>query len=190
MTGEAAPGPDIRPVGPGSWADFSRLFTTRGAPSTCWCMIFRSQPDGTRPLVRADREAEMHRRISGGEPVGLLAYDAGRPAGWCSAAPRSTYRGVGGAAYPDTDGDEVWSLVCFFVLRSARGQGLQHALLAAAVEHAAGAGAKVLEAYPVLPDSPSYRFGGLVPFFEAAGFTHRGTAGSRRQVMSLPLPGS
>jgi len=51
-------------------------------------------------------------------------------------------------------------------------------------------GATSLEAYPVDPDSPSYRFGGFVPFFLAAGFREVGRAGTRRHVMRLDLRGN
>ena len=40
-------------------------------------------------------------------------------------------------------------------------------------------------AYPVNPNSPSYRFGGFVPFFEREGFREVGRLGSRRHVMRL-----
>jgi hypothetical protein len=43
------------------------------------------------------------------------------------------------------------------------------------------------EAYPVAPDSPSYRFMGFVPMFEKARFVEIGTAGTRRHVMRLSL---
>ena len=52
-------------------------------------------------------------------------------------------------------------------------------------EHARSHGAAILEAYPVDPDSPSYRFMGFVPVFEEAGFHKVGRAGIRRHVMQL-----
>ena len=48
-------------------------------------------------------------------------------------------------------------------------------------------GAAVVEAYPVEPDSSSYRFMGLVGTFEAIGFIPVGRAGTRRHVMRLAL---
>jgi hypothetical protein len=62
------------------------------------------------------------------------------------------------------------------------------ALLDAAAAHARENGAKTLEAYPVDPDSPSYRFMGFVPTFAAMGFRETGMAGTRRHVMRLDLP--
>jgi predicted GNAT family acetyltransferase len=87
---------------------------------------------------------------------------------------------------PDARTDEpgaVWSLVCFFVPRWLRGNGVTARLIEAAVDHARTRGTTVVEAYPVDPDSPSYRFMGLVPTFRAAGFREVGRAGRRRHVM-------
>ena len=57
----------------------------------------------------------------------------------------------------------------------------------AAVEHAAAHGAEVVEAYPVGPDAPSYRFMGFVPAFQQAGFVEVARAGKRRHVMRRVL---
>jgi len=60
-------------------------------------------------------------------------------------------------------------------------------LIEAAVAHARKRGATVVEAYPVDPDSPSFRFMGLVSAFKAAGFREVGRAGTRRHVMRLKV---
>ena len=65
--------------------------------------------------------------------------------------------------------------------------GLGRQTLEAAVAHARGEGAKVVEAYPVDPDSPSYRFMGFVEAFAKAGFKEVGRAGSRRHVMRMEI---
>jgi GNAT superfamily N-acetyltransferase len=102
---------------------------------------------------------------------------------WCSIAPRDTYRRLGGV---EADGGErVWSLACFFVIRRLRGMGITARLIEAAVDHARRRGATVIEAYPVDPDSPSYRFMGFVPSFQSAGFDEVARAGTRRHVMRL-----
>jgi hypothetical protein len=46
----------------------------------------------------------------------------------------------------------------------------------------------VIEAYPVDPDSPSYRFMGFVGVFAAAKFEEVGRAGRRRHVMRFTIP--
>ena len=119
-------------------------------------------------------------------PWESLGYLDGEPVAWCSIAPRETYRA--GLYRPSGDEpDGVWSLACSYVPRRLRRRGIARRLLDAAVDDARSRGAAVIEAYPVDPDSPSYRFMGFVPLFEAAGFRQVGTVGSRRYVMRLGL---
>jgi hypothetical protein len=56
-----------------------------------------------------------------------------------------------------------------------------------AVQHAEKRGATVIEAYPVDPSSPSYRFMGYVQTFVSAGFYEAGRAGTRRHVLRREL---
>jgi GNAT superfamily N-acetyltransferase len=72
--------------------------------------------------------------------------------------------------------------------REYRGHGISKRLLLAAVDHAAHNGATIVEAYPVDPDSPSYRFMGFVDTFSKAGFQKVGQAGQRRHVMRFSIP--
>lgn len=126
----------------------------------------------------------MKALVDAGVPVGILACQAGNPVGWCSIAPRRTYRPLGG---PEGDEAGIWSLACFFLRREWRGSGHAAALLDAAIVYAREQGASIVEAYPVDPDSPSYRFMGFVDLFRRAGFTEVGRAGTRRHVMRLGL---
>ena len=177
----------FRKVQPSRWSDLEALFESPGAPSYCWCMAWRAGGKEAARMKPPERKAALRERVRGGEPVGLLAYLEGEPVAWCSIAPRSTYRPLGGLDVPGEDEASVWSLACFFVKRPLRGQGLGRRLLAAAIDLARAGGAKLVEAYPVDPDSPSYRFMGFVPLFEAAGFREVKRAGSRRHVMRLAL---
>jgi GNAT superfamily N-acetyltransferase len=148
-------------------------------------MAWRDMPDRRKRGGGSRRKAALRRRVQKGIPVGLLAYANGEPVGWCSVAPRETFRPLGGAE--QAPGEKVWSVVCFYIPRNLRRRGLSRRLLAAAVESSRRHGATVLEAYPVDPDSPSYRFMGYVPLFRSAGFRNAGRAGSRRHVMRLAL---
>jgi GNAT superfamily N-acetyltransferase len=169
------------------WADLERLFESRGGPKYCWCMAWRATPSEAREKDGASRKAALRRRVQNGVPIGILGYLGGEPVAWCSIAPRSTYRPLGGSDDPADADETVWSLVCFFIVRPLRRQGIATRLLAAAIDHARGQGATVIEAYPVQADSPSYRFMGFVPMFEAHGFREVGRAGTRRHVMRLRL---
>lgn len=173
----------VVPVDQDRWPDLEKLFEARGGPKTCWCMIWRASGPEARKTDGPSRKRALKSRVSSGMPIGLLGYVDDEPVAWCSVAPRSTYRELGGPTLGDEEEDTVWSLVCFFVLRQVRGQGVKKRLIEAAAEYAESQGATVLEAYPVRPDSPSYRFMGFVPVFAEAGFEEVGRVGKRRHVM-------
>ena len=178
----------FHPVDHGRWADLEKLFAGKGGPKNCWCMVWRAEGEEARRTDGPSRKAGLRKRVEGGVPIGLLGYDGDEPVAWVSIAPRATYRNLGGPAVAEgEDPDAVWSVACFYLRADHRGQGAFHEMLQAAIDHARKKGAKVLEAYPVQPDSPSYRFMGFVPSFEEAGFEACGNAGVRRHVMRLTL---
>lgn len=154
----------IRPVRADTWDDFVRLFESRGAPHYCWCMPYRTP---SQHLTAAERKAFMHGLVEVGTPIGVIAYDGDGPVGWCSIAPRESYRRLDRSktmARKTPDDVPTWTVLCFFVARSHREQGLTRTLLKGALAYAREAGAKVVEGYP----------------FDAAGITstHRGHSSS------------
>jgi RimJ/RimL family protein N-acetyltransferase len=166
----------------GSRADFEKLFEAKGGPRYCWCMAWRAIANREHAW-NDERKAGIVGMIEAGTPVGILAYCDGEPAGWCSVAPRETYRRL--SRQQDDSEQGIWSIVCFYLPRALRGRGLAAALLGAAVKHAFEKGAQTVEAYPVDKASPSYTFMGFRKTFEAAGFQEVGRAGTRRYVMRL-----
>lgn len=134
--------------------------------------------------LEARRDA-MARRVLAGTPIGMLAYLDGEPVAWCSVAPRETFRPLGGIEHP-TD-VSVWSVVCFYVQRRHRRQGISELLLRAAITTARTHGADILEATPVDPDSPSMHFMGFRALYLAAGFEEVGAVGTRRHLVELVL---
>jgi GNAT superfamily N-acetyltransferase len=169
------------------WNDMARLFESRGGPKNCWCMVWRATAEEARHTDGASRRKAIERRVAEGIPVGILGYLDGEPVAWCSIAPRETYRPLGGVDEARREAASVWSIVCFFVKRELRGSGITRCLIDEAAAHARRRGATVVEAYPVDPDSPSYRFMGFVSSFAAAGFDEVGRAGTRRHVMRREL---
>ena len=149
-------------------------------------MAWRATPEEVKAAPRgSDRKPLIKQRVDGRTTIGLVGYLAGEPVAWVSIAPRDTYRDLGG---PEAEaGETIWSLACMYVQRKLRGQGFGNELVEAAKAYAQKRGATVLEAYPVDPKSPSYRFMGFVPVFERLGFETVGKAGSRRHVMRLAL---
>jgi GNAT superfamily N-acetyltransferase len=146
-------------------------------------MLWRTNENNKNIPGKAGKKASIKNRVDDGTAIGLLAYSDGEPVAWCSIVPRDTYKSPGG----DETKKDVWSIACFFIKRSFRSMGVTSQLLAAAVDYAKNNGARYIEAYPVAPDSPSYRFMGVFPTFEKAGFQHVKPVGSRRNVMVLPL---
>lgn len=174
---------EYKPVEQGSWSDFEALFQSASKLRTCWCMAWRMTKEESTDKTPERRKEYMRRRILSGMPVGLLVYCGSQAVGWCSVAPRETYRRLGG----DESLENVWSIVCFYIKKEFRGRQIVSGMIAAAKDYAANHGAKHLEAYPVDPGSPSYRFMGYVRTFETAGFQHMQDAGIRRHVMIFKL---
>jgi GNAT superfamily N-acetyltransferase len=176
-------GLSFKPVTATTLGDFEALFGAPGAPKYCWCMAWRATSDELKHASSASRHSQMRGRIADQVQVGLLAYADKTPIGWVSVAPKDTFRSLGG---PDSK-DTIWSLTCLFVAKEHRKTGLSAQLIQAAASFAKQHGADLLEAYPVDPDSPSYRFMGFVPAFERLGFKPIARAGKRRHIMRLDL---
>ena len=173
----------VKPVDKNNWKDFETLFKSKGAPSYCWCMAWRMTKDELKHNNSASRKKFIKQRVWSKTPIGLLAYIDDEAIAWCSIAPRETYQRLGG----DERLEGVWSIACFFIKKEHRDQGLIDVLIENAKKYARKNGAKYLEAYPVDPDSPSYRFMGFIKTFEKADFDFVKKAGTRRNVMTCKL---
>lgn len=102
----------------------------------------------------AGRIAHMRALCQSAPGPGVLAYVDGGVAGWCSVAPKATYRAlVSSRTIPHVQDEAAWSVVCFVVRPAFRRRGLMHQLLDGAVAHAHAMGAAALEGYPVDPGS-------------------------------------
>jgi GNAT superfamily N-acetyltransferase len=155
----------------GRWDDFASLMVPRkpGAGG-CICMVYRNSS------LDVTGRIEHMRALCAGEPgPGLLAFVDGETAGWCSVAPKSTYRAlVNSRTIPHVRDESAWSVVCFVVRPGYRRRGLMHHLLEGAVGHARAKGAILLEGYPV--DAGGERvdqtagYVGTVSLFETHGF--------------------
>jgi GNAT superfamily N-acetyltransferase len=116
--------------------------------SGCWCMAYRDSR-----VANGERAQYMRDECAQDPGPGVLAYVDGEAAGWCSVAPRSTYRRLmHSRTIPFVDERDAWSIVCFVVRPAFRRRGLMHELLEGAVAHASASGAEVVEGYPVVVD--------------------------------------
>jgi GNAT superfamily N-acetyltransferase len=174
----------FHPVTPSRLADLARFSEQHGKFRYCSCMRWRLRSADFASSSKDDRVAALERLVRDGLPIGVLAYRDADPVGWCSVAPRETYAALERyRALPRVDGQPVWSVVCFFVDRRIRRQGLTLGLLQAAVRYAASQGARIVEGYPVEPGPRSYTYMGSPSTFRAAGFRDVTPRGASRQTM-------
>jgi GNAT superfamily N-acetyltransferase len=140
---------DILPATPQRWPDLEALFGPRGACAGCWCVYWRLAPSDYRQMDSAARKSTLQ-RLTGNDPApGLIAYASGQPAAWVSIGPRHDYPALEASRLlKRVDDIPVWSVVCFFVARPFRKQGLMTPLLRSAMQYAIQHGAQVIEAYP------------------------------------------
>ncbi|MGH9887881.1 MAG: GNAT family N-acetyltransferase [bacterium] len=166
----------IAPLDQSNWPALEALFREGGDPRWCWCQHWRLRSKDMAAAKVPQLRERLHAQAASDEPPGLVAFDGERAVGWVSLGPRTDFeRIVLSKVIPKIDDRPVWSIVCFAVSETARGQGVARALLDAAVEHARSRGAVAVEAYPVaLPDTGSIPaeavFTGTLPMFERAGF--------------------
>ena len=185
---------EILPLTPDRFADLATLFEQGGDPRWCWCTWYRLRnagfSSGSAEGHRAVLEQATRDDAAVGRGPGLLAYDDDAVVGWVSVGPREDYERLSHSKslYP-VDDAPVWSIVCFVVGRTARGQGVAAALLDAAVDYATANGATMLEAYPVdvpsgerIPSANVYK--GTLAMFERAGFE----VVARRQASASGAP--
>ena len=124
---------------------------------------------------------------------GLLAYQADKPVGWVSVAPRQEYaRLQRSPVTKPVDDVPAWSITCFVIHREHRGEGVATVLLRAAVDCARSRGAVAVEGYPVDPDRKRRRdsdvFHGLASMFETLGFKEEmARRSATRPLMRLRL---
>jgi len=185
----------IRPVGPDRLDDLATLFGTTKTTSDCYCMWFvlpakecaAGWGEGNHRSFDALARGDAH-------PVGLLAYGADEPVGWCATGPRSRYaRALRSPVLKARDAAEdaaVWLVPCFYVRRSARRGGVTRSLLEAAVALARRKRAVAIEGFPLAGDArrgTGEAFVGVEPLFASCGFTAVARPTASRVVMRRDL---
>src|SRR3712207_5753105 len=161
---------DVRPA-LGRFDDFTTVVgTQRSDAGGCWCMAYRDSR-----VSNLERPAYMQEECATEPGPGVLVYVDDIVAGWCSIAPRPSYRRLmNSRTIPILDDRDAWIAVCFVVRPGYRKHGLMHALLEGAVEHASAHGAEVVEGYPVETGGGRVDvvsgYVGTVELFERAGF--------------------
>ncbi len=167
---------EYHPLTPRQWEDLQTLFGRSGAWGGCWCMWWRLSAAGFEKQRGAPNKTTMRDIVDEGRVPGILLYEGETPVGWCSIAPRDEFPRLNRSPLlKPVDGQPVWSIVCFYVARDFRHQGIAGKLLEAALAYAREQGAQIAEGYPLDTDRKDYpapsAWTGFLPTFEAAGFT-------------------
>jgi len=135
----------------------------------------------------------MKKLVKSEETTGLIAYSKGEPIGWCSIAPREKYGLLERSrVLRRVDEKPVWSIVCFFVSKNYRRQGLSDELILAAIKYARKHKAKIVEAYPIDPGKKgkypaTFAYTGFVSAFRRAGFKEVERRSEKRPIMRLSV---
>jgi GNAT superfamily N-acetyltransferase len=151
-------------------------------------MWFRQKRSEFEQLKGEGNHQAMQAIVDSGEVPGLLAYIGESPVAWVSVAPREAFPSLDRSpVLKRIDDQPVWSVVCFFIARKYRRQGLSLSLLQAAVEYARRQGARIVEGYPIEPKKDSapdiYAFTGLAATFRKAGFVEAARRSETRPIM-------
>lgn len=187
----------ISPLTPDLWPHFEELFGKQGACYGCWCTYFRLPPAARRENNRESNKDHIKARIESGPPPGLLAFEDNEASGWMQIGPRADvpeFNNAGRGSAPFEPGDAsdplVWAISCFFIRKTARGQGLTHRLVDAGIAFARQSGARVVEACPMDQSKDSRSVGlfvGSTRVFEKAGFARAVERRPGRPLMRLAL---
>lgn len=178
----------FHPLTPERWKDFEKLFGPRGACAGCWCtywMLKRSEYDRMRKT--GGTKKYFKKIVNDKTPPGILAYDNETAVGWCAVQPRENYPALANSGIlKPVDDKKVWSIVCFYIMKEYRKQGLTTKLIMKAVEFAKLKKAIIVEGYPVEPKketAPVFVYTGIASAFRKAGFKEAARRSETRPVM-------
>jgi hypothetical protein len=119
----------VVPARAGQWQDLETLFGQKGAYAGCWCMFWRMNRADFKQGKGEGTKAVLKSLVTESQVPGVLAYVNGEVAGWCSIGPRQDYLPLENSRIlKRVDDQPVWSVVCFFVTKAHRLQGLMEPL--------------------------------------------------------------
>jgi ribosomal protein S18 acetylase RimI-like enzyme len=187
---------EIRPLDAKRWKDLETLFNGRGGAQVrgCWCMYYRRSghtevpPGNSRPEHnKSSLKALVDRRIA----PGLIGYREGKPIAWVSFGPREDFEKLArSTVMRAVDDKPVWSVVCFYTAKEARGEHVAEAMLQGAIDYARAHGARLVEAYPVDKrerDRDDSMWFGAKSMYDRAGFTEVARRKPTRPVVRKTL---
>ena len=152
--------------------------------SFCYCQFLyvdHAKIDWPARTAQANRAAACD-RIRNQRMEGYIAYRAGKPVGWCNAAPRTMMDAF--ADEPDPDASRIVQIACFVVAKPHRRSGVASSLLHAACAGLKARGFAIAEALSVAEASSDAQnhFGPLRMYLAAGFHIHRTDADGRVHV--------
>ncbi len=174
------------------WRDVENLFGEKGACGGCWCMYWRESGREFKEKKGEGNRVAFKRLVKGKTQTGIIAYDNKTPVGWIAFAPREQYTRLSTSKIlKPVDDKPVWSVVCFYIDKNHRRKGLTVELLKEAEKHAKKNGAKIIEGYPIDPETknyaPAFAYTGLASAYRKAGFTEVARRSETRPIMRKVL---
>ena len=171
-----------------TWPDFVQLFEEHGPQNGCWCMYWRVKRAECQRQFGEGNKLAFQKIVESGNVPGILAYMDSQAVGWCSIAPREEFTVLDRSpTLKRVDDRPVWAIVCFFVAKAYRREGITGVLIQGAIKYARDQSAKIIEAYPLRTEIVKYlpyeRYMGSEATFERAGFKVVARRSDRRQVM-------
>ncbi len=175
-----------------NWNDFEDLFGEKGACAGCWCMYWRMRRKEYDTLRGSGTKKKMKTLVNSGTIPGILAYENDKPVGWCSVAPRENFPVLENSkVLKRIDDKPVWSVVCFFINKEYRKQGLTVELLNAVKKYVKINRGKIIEGYPVEPKSGKtadvFAWTGLATAYKKAGFKEVARRSATRPIMRFSI---
>ena len=174
------------------WNDFTELFGEKGGCAGCWCMYWRVRRKLYEQNKGDGNKRAIKKIVTSGTIPGILTYKNSKPVGWCSVAPRDDFPVLENSrVLKRIDEKPVWSVVCFFIKKEFRGNGVSINLLEAAKKYVKDKGGKIIEGYPIEPKQDkfpeAFAWVGLASAFRKAGFKEIVRRSETRPIMRFIL---
>lgn len=192
---------DIVAANKATWEDLRAVFGTADYPGMCYCQRFKTRDCHWSSITHDERQRRLREQTHCDDPQaqvtsGLVAYLGKEPVGWVAVEPRTAYarlarlRTAWSGRQEDRADDSVWAVTCFVTRKGYRKRGITYALAAATIDFAREAGARALEAYPMITTpGKEITWGelhvGSRQVFADAGFTEVSHPSPRRVVMRV-----
>jgi GNAT superfamily N-acetyltransferase len=182
----------IRSLTPDTWDAFAALCERHnGVFGGCWCTWFHTM-HAEKEFTYEGNRALKKRLVEEGRAHAALVMDGDDAIAWCNYGSPAELPNMKHRKQYEEETDLLpdYRLVCMFVDKRYRRQGLLDVAMRGALELIGEAGGGVVEGYP--HDTQGQRcavlYGGTRNLFERAGFAYVRPKGTRNCVMRITVP--